>query len=70
MRIRTSSVSAGSLIFWAIHALFANPLVAQSVPAWQLPQRLSVKDTGPRTYRFVVEYTTTTPQGISCAAND
>jgi len=32
------------------------PTLAAQTQSWELPQHLSVKDNGPRTYRFTVEY--------------
>ncbi|MDP9050937.1 MAG: hypothetical protein M3O31_09505 [Acidobacteriota bacterium] len=60
MRIRSIFI-LGSAI------LTASTLLAQSSPAqpspaqppattWELPQHLTVKDSGPRTYRFTVDY--------------
>ena len=40
--------------------LFSTSLTAQT---WTLPERMAVKDTGPRTYRFVVDHTVTTTTG-------
>jgi hypothetical protein len=36
---------------------------AQSTPAWTLPQGTAVKDAGPRTYRFTVDYNTANTKG-------
>jgi hypothetical protein len=44
------SVSSGS---WA----------QASAASWTLPQGVAVKDAGPRTYRFTVDYQTANPQG-------
>ena len=40
--------------------LFSGTLLAQS---WTLPQGIAVKDTGPRTYRVVMDHTTFEPDG-------
>jgi hypothetical protein len=40
--------------------LLSTSLTAQT---WTLPQRIAVKDTGPRTYRFVVDHTVTDTTG-------
>ena len=59
MRIRTSAFIAG-LVLWAVCGLLAQSLSAQT---WSLPQGTSVKDTGPRTYRFTVDYNTANTKG-------
>jgi hypothetical protein len=43
---------------WAALSLPVHPLLAQSNPVqtWELPQGTAVKDDGPRTYRFTVDY--------------
>ena len=45
--------------------LAAISLPAQSKPAqtWTLPQGTTVKDSGPRTYRFTVDYNTANTKG-------
>lgn len=60
MRIRTSTAFVAGLILWAIFGLLAQCLSAQT---WTLPQRTVVKDKGPRTYRFTIDYTTASAQG-------
>jgi hypothetical protein len=52
-----------SALIWSASGLTAQPLLAQpnSVPTpniqtWDLPHGTIVKDTGPRTYRFTVDY--------------
>jgi hypothetical protein len=59
MRIKASVLIAG-LAIWA-----ATGLPGQSKPAqtWNLPQGTTVKDSGPRTYRFVVDYNTANTKG-------
>jgi hypothetical protein len=47
-------------ILWALSGLLAPSLFAQS---WTLPQGTTVKDNGPRTYRFTVEYNTANTKG-------
>ncbi len=46
-------------------ALWANGLPGQSLSAqaWTLPHGTTVKDNGPRTYLFTVEYDTTNTKG-------
>lgn len=63
---RTQSVSVvGSLVLGAVFGLFGQSLLAQSLPAqtWNLPQGTTVKDNGPRTYRFSVDYNTANTKG-------
>ena len=63
---RTQSVSVvGSLVLGAVFGLFGQSLLAQSLPAqtWNLPQGTAVKDNGPRTYRFSVDYNTANTKG-------
>jgi hypothetical protein len=55
MRIGNVMVNCAGL-FW----MLSSGLAAQS---WTLPQRLTVKDAGPRTYRFIVDHTVTNTTG-------
>ncbi|MGA8090753.1 MAG: hypothetical protein WCA10_25995 [Terracidiphilus sp.] len=59
MQIRTALLIAGLALGTA------TSLPAQLKPAqtWNLPQGTTVKDSGPRTYRFVVDYNTVNPKG-------
>ncbi len=64
MRVRTVLILIGSAVF----CVAVGPLVqlqAQLTPAatWVLPHGLSVKDAGPRTYKFVVDYNTANSKG-------
>jgi hypothetical protein len=59
-----------SAFLWAASGLAVQPLLAQStsaptstVQAWDLPHGTVVKDAGPRTYRFTVNYNTANPTG-------
>jgi hypothetical protein len=52
-----------SALMWAASGLSIQPLLAQSTPlptatvqTWDLPHGTLVKDAGPRTYRFTVDY--------------
>ena len=58
-RIKSSLLVAGLAI------CAATSLPAQSKPAqlWNLPQGTTVKDSGPRTYRFSVDYNTANTKG-------
>jgi len=59
MRIRTKALMIG-LVLSAVCGLFGQSLSAQT---WTLPQGTTVKDNSPRTYRFTVEYDTTSTKG-------
>src|SRR5262245_28376727 len=60
MRIITALGLVAVLLLWA-----APNLVGQSSPAqpWNLPQGTTVKESGPRTYRFTVDYNTANTKG-------
>jgi hypothetical protein len=62
MRIRILTISFG---VWAVLGLGGLGLPAQTAPAttWDLPHGLAVKDAGPRTYRFTVDYNTANATG-------
>src|SRR5580704_15030194 len=59
MQIRTSLLIAG-LALGTTNSLLAQSMLAQT---WKLPQGTAVKDSGPRTYRFVVDYNTANTKG-------
>lgn len=69
MRIKTMAfiigLSLGAACGSLGPALFVPSLLAQSSPAqtWSLPQGTSVKDNGPRTYRFIVDYNMANAKG-------
>lgn len=75
MRIRSTPAFLSGLVLLAFlgifgQSLFAQLLVAQTPTAqkgsaqkWNLPQGTTVKDLGPRTYRFTVDYTTANTKG-------
>jgi hypothetical protein len=65
MRIRTTSVFIAALVLWATCGLLSQSLLAQSSSAktWNLPQGTTVKDDGPRTYRFIVDINTSNTKG-------
>jgi hypothetical protein len=59
-----------SAFMWAASGLAVQPLLAQStsvltstVQTWDLPHGTVVKDAGPRTYRFTVDYDTANVTG-------
>jgi hypothetical protein len=59
-----------SALMWAASGLSVQPLLAQSasvptptVQTWDLPHGTVVKDAGPRTYRFTVDYDTANATG-------
>jgi hypothetical protein len=63
---RTKSVFVvGSLVSGVVFGPLAQSLLAQTLPAqmWSLPQGATVKDDGPRTYRFSVDYNTANTKG-------
>src|SRR5580704_4823406 len=47
---------------WTVTGVLTQSLFAQS---WSLPQGTTVKDNGPRTYRFTVEYNTANSKGAT-----
>lgn len=60
-----------SASLWAASGLTAQPSFAQSTPApspavqtWDLPQGVVIRDAGPRTYRFTVDYDTANRTGV------
>lgn len=65
MRIKTTSGLIVTLVLWAACGLLSPSLRAQSSSAktWNLPERTTVKDNGPRTYRFIVDYNTANTKG-------
>jgi len=60
-----SNLVVGTLILGAAFGLIGQSLRAQSSTAqtWNLPQGMAVKDDGPRTYRFTVDYNTADTKG-------
>ena len=60
MRTKTISVLIVGLALWATTSLFAQSKPAQT---WILPQGRTVRDTGPRIYRFAVDYNTANTKG-------
>jgi hypothetical protein len=60
MRLRNISGFICGLALWAVCGLLAQTLFAQT---WTLPQGTAVKDNGPRTYRFSVDYNTANIKG-------
>jgi len=75
MRSKSIAALISGLVVWAVFSLlgqsFVAPLlVAQSVSAqtvsaqsWTLPQGTTVKDNGPRTYKFTVDYNSANTRG-------
>lgn len=64
MLIRRRLVSAvGYVALWAAAGLPGQFLFGQHAQAWSLPQGVVVKDNGPRTYRFTVDYDTANSKG-------
>jgi hypothetical protein len=60
MQLRTKSALISALALLAAASLQAQLKPAQT---WNLPQGTAVKDSGPRTYRFVVDYNTANTRG-------
>ena len=63
---RTKSVFVvGSFVLGVVFGLLGQSLLAQTLPAqtWNLPQGATVKDDGPRTYRFSVDYNAANTKG-------
>jgi hypothetical protein len=60
MQIRTKSALITTLVLWTATALLGQTKPAQT---WNLPQGAAVKDNGPRTYRFVMDYNTANTKG-------
>jgi hypothetical protein len=58
MRIRTTSFFVVALLVCGLSNLLGQSSPARPSPAktWSLPQGVAVKDNGPRTYRFTVDY--------------
>jgi hypothetical protein len=68
MRSRTITVLISRLVIWAVFiligpSLFVPSPAAQSLSTWSLPQGTTVKDGGPRTYRFIVDYNMANAKG-------
>jgi hypothetical protein len=60
MQIITKSALMMTLAVWTATGL---PGQSTAAPTWNLPQAAAVKDDGPRTYRFVVDYNTANTKG-------
>ena len=58
MRIRTTFMTG--LVLWTVCGPFTHCLRAQT---WSLPSGEAVKDRGPRTYKFTVDYRTANSKG-------
>jgi hypothetical protein len=65
MRIRSVSFLIAAAILWAAPIAPAQSSSAKSSPAeaWNLPAGTAVKDSGPRTYRFTVDYNNANSRG-------
>jgi hypothetical protein len=64
MRVRTLLLTAGTAIFCvALCTLAQSQAQVASDTTWALPHRLEVKDAGPRTYKFVVDYNSANSKG-------
>lgn len=65
MRVKATSILIAGLFFLGFSNLQGQFLLAQTASSdmWSLPQGLTVKDSGPRTYRFTVVYNTANSKG-------
>jgi hypothetical protein len=54
---------ASCVALWPGFALLGQSAPATSTQPWTLPQGIAVKDSGPRTYRFTVDYNTANTKG-------
>ncbi len=64
MRLRNTLASvAGCIALWTTSGLNGQSLFAQTSQAGTVPQGTAVKDHGPRTYRFTVDYNTANTKG-------
>lgn len=63
MRVRTVLVIAGSAVFVALGALVHSQAQRRAEATWTLPDGLKLKDVGPRTYKFVVDYNSANSKG-------
>jgi hypothetical protein len=64
MRVRTVLIVVGATTFCAALGLLGHsqtPPLTQAI--WSLPRGLAVKDAGPRTYRFTVDYNSANSRG-------
>ncbi len=64
MRTRNKFTSlAGCVALWPVFVLLGQTVPSQSTLSRTLPQGIAVKDNGPRTYRFTVDYNTANTKG-------
>lgn len=64
MRVRTVLVVIGGTIFCAALGLLGHSQTQPlSETTWRLPRGLAVKDAGPRSYRFTVDYNSANSRG-------
>lgn len=64
MRMKSAAVPVAFLLTFAVASLVGQPSPeSSSAQTWTLPQGTSVKDNGPRTYRFTVDYNTANAKG-------
>ena len=58
MRTKTALALIACMAVWAAinAAAQSSPTQSSSTQTWNLPQGMAVKDAGPRTYRFTVDY--------------
>jgi hypothetical protein len=65
MHVSTNSVFIAALVWSTVSVPLGQTLLAQSSSPqkWELPSGTTVKDNGPRTYRFTVDYNTANRTG-------
>jgi len=64
MRTKSAVVLSAVLFLSAVvSAVGQSPSQSSSTQTWSLPQGVPVKDSGPRTYRFTVDYDTANTKG-------
>jgi hypothetical protein len=63
MRITTSSAFLAGLVLWQVSGFLGQFLLAQPLSTSNLPRGTTVKDNGPRVYRFTVDYKTSNTRG-------
>jgi hypothetical protein len=64
MRVRTTLIIVRATIFSAALGLLSHSETQSlSEATWSLPHGLTVRDAGPRTYRFTVDYNSANSKG-------
>ena len=63
MRVRTRLIIVGVTVFSPLGLLGHSQTQSLSQATWSLPHGLAVKDVGPRTYKFTVDYNSANSRG-------